>query len=244
MAHRFAPKDSTERTFRIALRRVATTASHIIQAHVSGSELQNEGVMLRLLSAYADSLGPWAARLSAVMIGSVSASNKKAFETNALGIGHALRKVLLARGDQHVVGRTAKLLQDRQVTLIKSIPVEAGIRAQQIARAAAMGGKRADEAAQELKDTLGVTQSRADLIARTEIAKANAALTQARAELVGVAQYQWETAEDADVRDSHKAMQGQVFRFDDPPTLEDGMTGNPGEFPNCRCFAVPMLPDN
>jgi SPP1 gp7 family putative phage head morphogenesis protein len=106
-----------------------------------------------------------------------------------------------------------------------------------------MGGKRADEVAAELARSGEVTEGRATLIARTEIAKANSALTQARAEYVGASHYIWRTAEDGDVRESHAAMNGKIFRFDDPPYVEGEGNHGPGEFPNCRCFAEPIIPE-
>lgn len=106
-----------------------------------------------------------------------------------------------------------------------------------------MGGKRASEVAAELARTEEVTASRATLIARTEIAKANATLTTARAQFVGATHYIWRTAEDADVRDSHAAMEGKIFRFDDPPYVEGEGNHGPGEIYNCRCYAEPIIPE-
>lgn len=235
MANRFATSKSTERAFVSALRKVARVAGAIVHAQVNGSTLRDEAVMLRLLSAYAQSLTPWAEHISSRMVASVSASNKRAFARQA----KQLHSALAASTEM----RTAQLLQLRQVELIKSLPIEAGLRAQKLAQEAAIGGKRADEVAAELLRTEDVTKSRAELIARTEVARANAAITQARAELVGATQYIWQTAEDGDVRDSHAAMQGQAFSFNDPPEVDEGGAYNPGEIYNCRCFAEPILPD-
>jgi SPP1 gp7 family putative phage head morphogenesis protein len=91
-----------------------------------------------------------------------------------------------------------------------------------------------------------VATNRAKLIARTETAKATATINQARAESAGSRQYIWRNSGDEAVRHSHKyykgkKLDGQVFDWDKPPTLSDGMTGHPGEFPNCRCFAEPLF---
>jgi SPP1 gp7 family putative phage head morphogenesis protein len=145
--------------------------------------------------------------------------------------------------EETAVGDVMKLIQRRQVELIKSLPIEAGLRAQKLSQEAVMGGKRADEVAAELMKSGEVTESRATLIARTEIAKANAALTQARAGYVGATHYIWRTAEDGDVRESHAVMEGKIFRFDDPPYVEGEGNHGPGEFPNCRCFAEPIIPE-
>lgn len=237
MAKSFATSKAAERAFAHALKRVARVVAGMVQAHVTGPRLTDSEQMMRLLREYARALAPWAVRVSESMVEHVARSNRRAFESASSKIGMTLRGPLASS----LEGQTARLLQQRQVELITSLPVEAGLRAQRLAQAAQQDGTRAADIAAQLADTEDVTLSRAELIARTEVAKANAALTQARAEAVGATHYVWETAEDADVRESHRAMQGTVHRFDDPPTLDD-MTGNPGEFPNCRCFAVPVLP--
>ncbi len=239
MPNSFATTRAAERAFELALRRVAKIVAGMIQPHVHGARLTDSDQMMRLLREYAKALAPWAVRVSETMVESVAKNNRKAFESASRKIGATLRGPLAAS----LEGQTARLLQQRQVELITSLPIEAGLRAQKLAQEAQQDGQRAAEVAEMLAETEGVTLSRATLIARTEVAKANAALTQARAEAVGATHYVWETAEDADVREAHAIMQGTVHRFDDPPTLDDGMTGNPGEFPNCRCFAVPVLPE-
>jgi len=237
MDNKFSPSKIAERKFSTALRKVARIVGGIVHSHVDGSKLINEARMVEALKLYSDSLEPWAKRLAAEMFKQLSRTNKRAYESAGKNIGAAL----VSNMAENAIGSVSHALQNRQVELIKSLPIEAGIRAQGLAQQAAMGGRRADEVAEALARTEGVTLSRATLIARTEIAKANAALTQARAAYVGATQYIWQTAEDGDVRDSHAKMQGLVFDFDRPPTLEDGMTGNPGEFPNCRCFAEPII---
>lgn len=239
MASKFSHPKVAERRFGIELRKVARIVGGMLRSHIDGSTIRDPRRMQEAMRSYAEALGPWAEKLANEMIRSVSQTNKKAFEKATASLGANMRTMM----EETAVGGVAKLLQHRQVELIKSLPIEAGERAQKLAQEAAMGGRRADEVAEELARTEAVTESRATLIARTEIAKANAAITQARAEFVGATHYIWRTAEDGDVRDSHAKMDGTVHRFDQPPTLDDGMTGNPGEFPNCRCFAEPIIPE-
>jgi len=52
---------------------------------------------------------------------------------------------------------------------------------------------------------------------------------------VGVSYYIWRTQGDDRVRDRHRAREGAVFRWADPP---EG--GQPGTEYNCRCVAVPL----
>lgn len=167
------------------------------------------------------------------MVSRVDQSNARAWKAQSKEIGRALKEA----PELPVV----KALQAEQVALITSLPIEAGTRAQKLALEAAMGGKRADVVAAEIARSGEVTESRAMLIARTEVARANAALTEARATSVGSTHYIWRTAEDADVRESHAEMEGKIVAWDDPPTLSDGTTTHAGQIYNCRCWSEPLL---
>jgi SPP1 gp7 family putative phage head morphogenesis protein len=129
-----------------------------------------------------------------------------------------------------------------QVRLITSLPREAAARVHKLTTEALVTGSRAAEIAREILNTGEVTESRAKLIARTEVSRTATALTQARAQHVGSEGYIWRTSRDGAVRRSHKAMEGRIVRWNEPPEL-DGMVGHAGEFPNCRCFVEPILPD-
>lgn len=153
----------------------------------------------------------------------------------------------LARELQGRVGVRYRALVEENASLISSLPYElarvATARAAQHERA----GGRAASFSGEGRLFATLARSRAQLIARTEIAKANAALTQARAEDLGLEWYVWETSRDARVRLSHRRMQGVLFRFDDPPSPE-ALVGlrtyghyNAGNIFNCRCYAAPLI---
>jgi len=237
---KFEASRTIEKRYGTKLRKVAKVIGMIIETHADGAVIRNPDKMMAQLQAYADSMAPWAAKVAADFVGSVSKYNSKAWATRqSRKIGAALKSTMA----ESSVGMISAQLQAQQVALIKSLPLEAGQRAQKLAREAAMGGKRADEVAAQILKTEEVTKSRATLIARTEISKANATITQARSEYVGATHYIWRTAGDGDVRESHAEMDGKVIAWAAPPTLSDGMTGHAGEFPNCRCFAEPIIPE-
>jgi SPP1 gp7 family putative phage head morphogenesis protein len=236
---KFEASRAVERRYGLVLRQVARVVGAMVNAHVDGPTIRNQEKLKQQLELYSQSLGPWAQKVAADFIQSVNKGNKKAWASQSKKMANILKNEMANSS----VGLMAQQLQQQQVALIQSLPIEAGARAQKLALEAATGGRRADEVAAELADTEGVTASRATLIARTEVSKANAAITQARSEYVGATHYIWRTAGDGDVRHSHAVMDGKVFAFMAPPTLEDGMTGNPGEFPNCRCFAEPIIPE-
>lgn len=222
-----------------SLRKVARTVSGIIEHHVDGHELIEERAMMEALTLYSKNLTTWAKSVSRKMLETVDKAKARAFYSVSKELTTGLRGMLA----DEAVGRRALELQEAQVTLIKSIPIEAGQRAQRLAMEASTGGKRPDEVAQMLADTEGVTLSRATLIARTETSKANSAITQARAESVGSKEYFWHTMDDDVVRESHQEMEdsGESYSWDTEPELSDGTSGHPGMFPNCRCFAEPVL---
>ncbi len=85
-----------------------------------------------------------------------------------------------------------------------------------------------------------VTESRAALIARDQTGKMNSAFNRIRQTSIGIDRYEWQTAEDERVRDSHAALDGRTFSWDAPPSV-DGEPAQPGEPINCRCVASPVL---
>jgi SPP1 gp7 family putative phage head morphogenesis protein len=129
----------------------------------------------------------------------------------------------------------------KEAGLIQSLPLEAADRAAEIARDALASGERAEDLAKRITALGNVSESRARVIARTEVSKAGTALTKARAEDIGSSGYIWRTARDGATRPSHRAMEGKFVKWDEPQLL-DGMTGHAGEFPNCRCYPEPVIP--
>lgn len=83
----------------------------------------------------------------------------------------------------------------------------------------------------------------AKLIARTETAKLQTAITEYRAKNVGSVAYIWRSSNDMRTRKSHKDMNDVIvfWRHDSQKPLIDKMRGNAGEFPNCRCTALPIV---
>lgn len=108
-------------------------------------------------------------------------------------------------------------------------------------------GKSINDISKEIKDRYGVTKSRARLIARTEVGKLNGNLSKYRNEELGIKTYFWATSNDEKVRDSHRALNGKLCRWDDDSVYseDNGKTwkkrtgkmfiGAPGSTYNCRC---------
>jgi SPP1 gp7 family putative phage head morphogenesis protein len=129
--------------------------------------------------------------------------------------------------------------------LIKDIPFKTMNQVKDATVETLMSGRTTDDMTQEIYDIMSertdVTDSRAKLIARDQVAKLNGALTQERQRDIGVDSYTWRTVGDERVRETHDEVDGQVFTWDNPPGETDG--NHPGEDYQCRCWAEPILPE-
>lgn len=141
------------------------------------------------------------------------------------------------------VGQVAQDIVYRQIQLMKSLPLEAADRVREIqsrAIEAVINGERPDPLYAMIFQSGDVSNSRAKMIARTEIGRATGALTQARALAVGSEGYWWRI-EGAGTRDSHRKMKDKFVYWRNPPTL-DSMTGHAGCLPNCKCWPDVLIP--
>jgi SPP1 gp7 family putative phage head morphogenesis protein len=236
----FAVSSAIEKQFGRELRKVARTSGQLVESHIDGVQIIDESAMMKSLEDYSKIITPWATRKSFDMIRQTNARNRRAWEETAKKLGRSLRQEVYSTP----TGMIAQQLLNEQVTLIKSLPIDAGRRAQKLALEAALDGSRADVVQRELLNTTNVTESRAMLIARTEVAKSNTTINRSRALSIGSEQYTWRTMGDADVRESHEEVNGEVFSWNNPPTLSDGTTTHPGEIYNCRCYGEPVLPED
>lgn len=89
----------------------------------------------------------------------------------------------------------------------------------------------------------GVSESRAELIARDQTLKLNAQITQSRQQAAGVTRYRWSTSKDERVRADHRALEGTIQEWSDPPIIDkkSGRREHPGQDFQCRCVAVPVV---
>src|SRR6185312_11504719 len=139
------------------------------------------------------------------------------------------------------VGYAVRRMVQENASLIRSIPGDLARRMTKHITERQQSGVRAETISEELRKWLPhIAKSKANLIARTETARAETAFTRARAENLGLTHYQWLSAEDSRVRKSHRLMDKVLVRFDDPPSPEalaheHSTLGkyNAGAAPNC-----------
>lgn len=227
----YAASRAAERHYERQLKSVAGQVRKIILTTDDPEALQQK------LREYADVLDPWAKQSVKTMLAGVERKNVQAWSSAAKRMGHDMRALLNSPG----VGAALKAKISENVDLIRSLPLDAAEKVKEITAEALVTGSRADDLTKQILKAADMTEGRARTIARTEVSKAQTALTQARAESVNSPGYIWRTARDGDTRPSHRAMEGEFVPWDKQPTI-DGMTGHAGEFPNCRCYAEPVIP--
>src|SRR6186713_586691 len=165
--------------------------------------------------------------------GGVDGFNRKEFES----VLKSVYRVDVITKAPAALQSALAVFEAQNIALIKSIPVQAlGSLQGKIVDAVRTGATLKDTQAM-IRNTYGVTDRRAALIARDQIGKLNGQLTRMRQEAMGITQYTWRGILDARERPEHVAREGRVFSWDKPPD-----DGHPGEPIRCRCSAEPVLP--
>ena len=226
-----------ERNYAAQLKRLADQVGRIIR-DVDPQDPNAASRLSSLLNQYAITLEPWARRIAEKMVADVNMRDLATWRAMGAELSNELKREVLRAPRDSII----KTLVDLQIDLIKSIPIDAAVRVNKLALEAVENGQRASSIIEEIMRSGQVAKSRAMLIARTEISRTAATLSQSRAQSIGSSGYIWRTSRDGDVRPSHKEMQGKFVAWNDPPTL-DNLTGHAGCLPNCRCWAEIIIPD-
>jgi SPP1 gp7 family putative phage head morphogenesis protein len=189
--------------------------------------------------------------LARQMVEAADSSNQKTWRAAAerWGRSRKLYRFLQAELAGTPLGAKVQTIIRENANYISSIPFEcAQTLVDEVTKAQQSGARPATMAKMMRARFPELLKSRVNLIARTEVAKASTALTQARSEQVGADWYEWLTSEDVRVRDSHKKMDGVLVAWAQPPSPEK-LAGEPsglgpyhaGACPNCRCTSAPLL---
>ena len=192
--------------------------------------------------------------LAGRMITQVNVKNARTWR-EAARRSHQPRKLyaLMKKELEGQVGFRLRQLRRENAELISSVAPEAArMLAREITTLQGQGARASTVAKMARTRFPKLLRSRINLVSRTESQKASAALTQARAEHAGVAAYEWVTSEDARVRASHRAMNGVIVLYSDPPDPDALLPAgkHPSKLPgpyhagniyNCRCSQAPVL---
>ena len=131
---------------------------------------------------------------------------------------------------------------------IKTLPQNIATRIVKRVSKLTLEGKRASEIAIDIKRYFPeATKASATLIARTQVAKTYATITQTRAQSVGVNCYIWHDVGGPRVRRSHKHMNDVIVFYNEAPSPElligkksQGYYHAGGIY-NCRCWQEPVI---
>ena len=141
-----------------------------------------------------------------------------------------------------------KMFASQNAGYITNLPEDELERVSDIVQRGLQEGKRFTDVAKDIQHSFGVTNRKAELIARDQTAKLNGSLTRLRQEEIGVELYTWQTSGDERVRSSHKVMDGKTCKWSDPTVyLNEGKWvkrpqswthNHPLVDINCRCAAI------
>lgn len=131
----------------------------------------------------------------------------------------------------------------QNVDLITTIPKETLKRMYNVISGGQYAGKTAAEIGRQIQASYNVSKSHARFIARDQMAKLNAQITQRQQTDAGITEYVWRTVGDGRVRESHRHLNGKRFKYSDPPVVDPktGRRANPGEDYQCRCVALSVF---
>jgi len=105
-----------------------------------------------------------------------------------------------------------------------------------------LSGTRAKDFTRIIEERFDVSERKAKFLAKQEISLLTSKYKQVKYEGVGVTKYKWSIS-NVRTRPDHKALNGDIFSFDDPPisNIRTGARNNPGEDFGCNCQAIPIL---
>lgn len=237
--HTFEKVRRAEESYARGLRGIARHIGSMTMGFQPGIPDQM-GVLETMLRRYSVVIEPWAVNHATRMLVDVARRDAKVWNALAAQLSVSLRQEIR----DAPTGRLMQALLGEQVGLITSLPTEAAERIHKLTIEGLLNSTRASEIAREIARTGEVSTGRANLIARTEVARTASTLVQARSEFVGSTHYIWRTSRDSTVRKQHRALEGKVIAWSDPPAAgPNGERYHAGQGPNCRCFNEPILPN-
>lgn len=172
-------------------------------------------------------------RITERVAGGVDGFNRKEFEA----VLKSVYRVDVIANAPAALQQALGVFEAQNIALIKSIPVQALASLQGKIVDAVRTGKTLKDTQAMIRDQYGITDRRAELIARDQIGKLNGQLTRMRQEAMGITKYKWRGILDARERPEHVRRENVEFAWDKPPD-----DGHPGEPIRCRCSAEPVLP--
>lgn len=107
-------------------------------------------------------------------------------------------------------------------------------------------GYRQDKIQELLQKEYGFMARKAKFLAQNETTIMLAEYKKVTYKEMGFDKFIWRTITDGRERELHKALNGTVWRYDNPPVIDErtGQRGLPGQTYNCRCEQIPYHDDS
>ena len=104
--------------------------------------------------------------------------------------------------------------------------------------------ERVDKIDKSIDISYASSRKQAAVFVENRVSEFATLVVEKQSKALGINRYVWATCEDDRVRESHERLHNRIFDWSDPP-ITDQATGyrcHPGEAPNCRCWALPIIP--
>ena len=112
-------------------------------------------------------------------------------------------------------------------------------------------GKNYGELMEEIQKTYSDAKGNMETLSADQVSTLNSQLTREEHRDAGVQYYIWKSRRDNRVRQSHRAFDGKIYKWDSPPSgwyqtksrglVLTGRRCHPGEDYGCRCCAIPVF---
>ena len=224
----------------------------LLNVYFASPDLTTLGAFNALLVQYGQARGfleGFATRLATRMVTHTAAQNARSWREAATqaGRGREIYQMLRASTGGAVGGQIEVLVREN-AKLIGSLPRNIARETSKFIQEQQMRGLRTDAIIPMIAPKMKHLQAyQVRRIARTEVAKADTAITRARAQEIDLNWYQWETADDQRVRESHKHMDRVLVNWNEPPDPEKLIhvksygSYHAGNSFNCRCVCLPLV---
>lgn len=175
-------------------------------------------------------------KLANGMVGQVSKYSEKSVNSSLkqLSGGLTLKAPVMPESLQDAV--KASITQN--VSLIRNIQGQFAQRIESsVLSSIQTGGAGSKQIYDDLLKIDGMTQRRAKVIADDQTRKVTSAMNDARMQAAGVEEFEWiHSGRLEGARELHVELDGQIFRYDDPPVIDErtGERGLPGKLINCH----------
>lgn len=194
-------------------------------------------LMRQLAKRWIKKFNDSAPKIAEAYVNAMGNTSDKAFKQSLVDAGFAVKfQVTPAIRD----ALNASIAEN--VSLIKSIPAQYFTEVEGIVMRSYTEGRDLETITKELKKRYGITQRRAELIARDQSNKLNATVVRTRRLELGLTKAVWmHSGGGKEPRKSHVAFSGKEFDVDKGAYI-DGEYILPGQLINCRCVSKTVLP--